>query len=142
MNWTSGDQRAPLRELTKDICVEWCKYSEFTWLVPVMKPLFPDYRDLRDKYTDAVIGNSPSVVEEPKTEKHVRFKVRSRFLGDKGTGHETWCIQLWLLANKYTMAKRDALVDTFEFSILYRGDSYNMYNRFIEDKLKGILSQG
>ena len=141
MNWTSGDQRASLRELTKDIQVTSCKYLEFIWYVPVMAPLFPDYRTMHEKYTDAVIGNTPNIFEEPKREKHVKFKVRSRFLGDKHGTHETWAIQIWLLANQYTMSKRDRLVDTFEFSILYQGDSYNLYNRFIEDKLKGILSQ-
>ena len=105
-----------------------------------MKPLFPDYRSMMEKYTDAVIGNS-KIADEPRHEQHIKFKVRSRYLGKNTTSHDSWSIQIWLLPNQYTRAKVPRIVDGVDFSILYHGDSYNLYKRYIVDRLRGIFSQ-
>lgn len=141
MNWTSGDYLAPLRQIDKTITIKGTCYPEYTWLEPVLRPLRADYRTLQDKYTDAIIGNTCKPADEapPMHVSKINYLVRTRYLGKKNAGRDTWNVQIWLKANQYTQAKRDRMVDCREVSIMLFDDQYDLYNRYIKDMILNII---
>jgi hypothetical protein len=116
------------------------RYKEFVWRVPIMNPVSP-MPSLKDQYLDAVIGNN-SIIDVPRYFTRIRLKVRSRYLGQDIHDHNNWSVQVWALANQYTQAPRDHLLGGLGFSILYKANSYDLWEQRIKDLILDFARPG
>lgn len=100
---------------------------------------------MSDSYTDAIAGIS-SLPTPPRHKQQIRFKLRRIYtlenLESTGFKCDTLHLQLWLLHNKYTVAKQDKLVGTQTLTFVPRFDLTAVYNERVSIFIQHSLYQG
>ena len=117
------------------------RYSEFTWVEPVMEPFYSTDVSIEELYSLAVDGYRQGMDEPPKHLKKIRALVRIRYLGkDAVHCHDSWSFQIWLLSNKYTQVTQDKMISSGSINIIFFGDNYNILKQFIKDKIRTYIN--
>ena len=122
------------------------KRREFVWLVPIPMDLsLIPFTSISDSYTSAIAGLS-SLPTPPRHKQQIRYKLRRRYtlenLESTGFKCDTIHLQLWLLHNKYTVAKQDKLVATQKLTFVPGFDTSTVYNESVGLFIQHSLYQG
>lgn len=115
------------------------KYSDFTWLEPVVRPVQYIPSTTQERYIDALIGNNKILPNTLETIKKIKILVRSRYTGKDEHEQDNFNIQVWLMPGKYTISKKPRMIRSNTLTIIYRRDSQSVYNRYIEDMIKDVV---